>query len=157
MICHIREQLETLETYIIWWLKFKAQAYLTMLSVMMWYKKNVDLKMCIHLRCMRTCVRDFHSSHTLVNHHRTVVTQRMKHKHVWFQFYCESFANGCDWFLDHPLVKQFCAGRITLKNFMVLSARHVMYWQRQWFFNSNQKIRKSFVIFTKQRAQDIQN
>lgn len=42
--------------------------------------------MCFYSAQILSCVRDFHISHTLVNHNRTVVTQRMNSKYVCFQF-----------------------------------------------------------------------
>lgn len=42
--------------------------------------------MCFYSADILCCVRDFHISHTLVNHNWTVVTQRMNSKHVCFQF-----------------------------------------------------------------------
>lgn len=42
--------------------------------------------MCFYSACILSCVRDFHISHTLVNHNWTVVTQKKNSKHVCFQF-----------------------------------------------------------------------
>lgn len=42
--------------------------------------------MCFYSAQILSCVRDFHISHTLVNHNWTVVTQRKNSKHVCFQF-----------------------------------------------------------------------
>lgn len=42
--------------------------------------------MCFYSAQILSCVRDFHISHTLVNHNWTVVTQRMNSKYVCFQF-----------------------------------------------------------------------
>lgn len=39
----------------------------------------------------------------------------MNWKHVWFQLSGNRLAKGCDWFGDHPLVKQCSTGQITLK------------------------------------------
>lgn len=42
--------------------------------------------MCFYSAYILSCVRDFHISHTLVNHNWTVVTQKKNSKHVCFQF-----------------------------------------------------------------------
>lgn len=42
--------------------------------------------MCFYSAHIVSCVRDFHISHTLVNHNWTVVTQKKNSKHVCFQF-----------------------------------------------------------------------
>lgn len=87
----------------------------------LFYSRAV-FEMCICLEYIWSCVRVCHRSHSLVNHHWTVVTQRMNWKHVWLQFGGKHLAKGCDWFRDHPLVKQRFAGQITLKHFAVLSS-----------------------------------